>query len=362
MSSRYLISIFGILFMLKVSAQDNIYQQYDIYRNPIRVFLNLFSLTATTGYGATNYKHDLSGVFFLQDENGQYIFSNNENPLNTTFTGYANWLNSPEIGVVSTLENPFVVPFEGISNPVFNPALVDSTFLTNTDTTSLGFEGVNHSIPIHVSLHFNLKKFRIGGGFSYEKQFSRSLEPTNYSSEVRAYEPNYNSTRFTRWYGLAGYNFYSWWWNDFVAELNVGKINSGPQFNSAAITRGLYYNIGISIENNWSEYFRVIVKPSFDIKSYDIALPDGSSIQHKQNTFFLQVGVSLNFPDIRRSPMKNDHTQLKHVYTDPKTGRREEVRGQNIFNRQNPKIGENQRTLKRHMPSRKNRVKSKKKN
>ncbi len=360
---RYVLALLGVLSFAASVAQDNIYQQYNIYRNPARVVMNMFSITVTTGYGATFYAHDLDGVFFFQNADGQYIFNNNIENLGSSFLGYSDWLNNPQIGLETSLENPFDIPFDYLANPVYNPALGDQTFLVNTDTANFGFEGTSHGIPINAMLHYNFKKFRIGGGYSYERQFVRPMQPTNFSSQVRDYQPNFKSTRFTRLYGMVGYNFYSWWWYDFVAELNIGRIRSGPnQFSRGAITQGLYYNFGISIENNWSEYFRIIVKPSIDFKNYTLTVPDGATVNHRNPTFFVQFGVSINIPDIRRSPMGNDHTQLKHVYTDPKTGRREEVRGQPIYKRQNPKIGENHRRPNQHMPSRKNRVKSKKRN
>lgn len=357
---RYGLILFLIVTSLHISAQESIYQKYDIYRNPIRVILNQFSISATSGYGSTFYSHDLSGVYFYQDASSQFIFNNNIENLSSTFAGYSDWLNDPQLGFETSIENPFDIPFDYLANPVYNPDLQDPTFLLNTDTSALRFEGIGRGIPINLSLHYNYQKFRIGFGYSYEKQFISAFEPTHFIDQIRDYQPNFKSTRYTRLYGMLGYNFYSWWWYDFVAEVNIGRIKSGPQFNRGAISRGLYYNLGVSIENNLSEYFRLIIKPSLDIKSYTLNLPDGASVLHKQPTFFVQVGISINIPDIRRSPMGNDHTQLKHVYTNPATGMREEVRGQPIHKRQNPKVGENHRRPNQHMPSRKNRVKSKK--
>ncbi len=360
---RYCIVTFALVCSTGVLAQESIYQKYDIYRNPTRVILNQISITATTGYGATFYSHDLSGVYFYQDAQNQFIFNNNIENLGSTFTGFTDWLNDPQQGFETSIDNPFEVPYDYLPNPVNNPLLGDQTFLVNTDTVDFGFEGTSHGIPINLMLHYEYLDFRVGLGYSYERQFVRALSPTNFGDQVRDYEPNFKSTRFTRLYGMLGYKFYSWWWYDFVAELNIGRINQGPnQFNRGAISKGLYYNFGVSIENNWSEYFRLIVRPSIDFKSYTVNIPDGASVRHRQPTFFVQFGVSINIPDIRRSPMASDHTQLKHVYTDPRTGRREEVRGQPITKRQNPKIGENHRRPNQHMPSRKNRVKSKKRN
>ena len=312
------------------------------------MFLNKFSITFTTGYSSTNYNHNFSGVYFFQDTQNQFIFSNEETALGSTFQGFSDWLNDPQVGVETTLENPFDVPFDFLLNPVNNPLLGDQQFLVDTDTASLGFESTNGGIPIQLNLHYTFGDFRIGGGYMIEKQFIKEMQPTAFIGEVRPYVPNFKSTTNKRLYGLVGYRFYQFWSYDFVAEVSVGKFTAGKQFNTAAINRGLFTNIGVSIENNWSEYFRVIIRPSYEIKKYTINLPDGASVAHQNNSFMLQFGISINIPDIPRSPMTSDHIQLKHVYTDPQTGRLMEVRGQPIWKRQNPKVGENHRRLWRY--------------
>lgn len=354
--TRYgLLCLMSLLALQSVAQEDNIYQKYDIYRNPARVIMNKFSITATTGFGITNYNHKLEGVYFYQDAQNQFIFSNNIENLGSNFSGYTDWLNDPQLGFQTSLENPFDTPFDYVSSPVNNPALGDQTFLVDTDTTDFGFRGGGRGIPITLAIHYNYKQFRIGLGYSYEFHFLRRLEPTSYYNQVRNYEPNVKRTRYSRLFGMVGYRFYQFWRYDFVAELQFGRITAGKQFNRGLIRRGVYTNLGISIENNWSEYFRVIIRPSVDFKSYTINIPDGSTVRHKYPTFFIQAGISINIPDIPRSPMKSDHVQLKHVYTDPQTGRRMEVRGQPIWKRQNPKVGENHRRLWRY--KRKNRKK-----
>ncbi|MEP0985122.1 hypothetical protein [Ekhidna sp.] len=344
---RYGICAALILISIQGLTQD-IYQKYDIYRNPLRVLLNKFSITATTGMTFTQYSHQLEGVYFYQNAQNQFIFSNTIENLGSSFSGYTDWLNDPQLGFETSLEDPFDVPFGYLGNPVGNPQLGDQTFLIDTDTTNFGFKGVSRGVPINLMVHYEFEDFRIGAGYSYELHYLREMAPTAYGGQVRNYQPNIKRTRYSRLYGMVGYKFYQFWSYDFVAELQVGRIRSGKQFNSGAISRGLYTNFGISIENNWSEYFRVIIRPSVDFKSYRISIPDGSTVSYKYPTFFIQAGISINIPEIPRSPMKSDHVQLKHVYTNPVTGKRMEVRGQPIHKRQNPKVGENHRKLWRY--------------
>lgn len=392
MSKKNLRIIIGALLVglssTVAKAQEDIYKKYDIQRNPLRVFLNKFSFSLTTGYSHTYYSHTLEDVYFFQNQTGQYIFNNDAESLLTNVNAYAHWLNDPSLQLSAPID--YSLPFDGVPYQYFpdpvnplNPliyALLSSSastpadptgpitlrpaaapyLLVNTETQPLGFQGQFSGIPVTLQLHFNWWRLRIGGGYTYEIQFSRPLQPTYLQGSIRPYEPNFNRTRTTRWYGMLGYTFLKWWRYDFVAEVNYGRLKTGPQFNPAAISRNNHFNVGVSIEYNLSEYVRIIARPSWDIKSYQVRVNETLTIRHRNPTLYLQGGLSISIPEIPRSPMKSDHTQLKHVYTNPKNGKRKEVRGQSIWKRQNPKAGENHRRLNQHLPSRKNKVKAKK--
>ncbi len=331
---------------LTAVSQEDIYSKYDIYRNPFRVALNKISWTVTTGYGATFMNHDLDGYYYYQDAFNQFISPVTSEQLpEDNFSGYENWLNDPNFIEGVVLRDPFQVPYDRLQDPVNNPLLQSQQFFLSTDTAELGYKGVFSSIPILISAHYNYEKFRVGFGWSYQQQFTTRLKPTNFKEQVRAYEPDFKSTGYSRIFGILGYEFYEFWWHSFVAELQIGSMSYGNAF--PLNDPGLFFSVGISIEQNLSEYFRVIVKPSYDIKNYVLPIPDGPSITHNHNTFFIQAGISINIPDIPRSPMKSDHVQLKHVIAAP-NGTLMEVRGQPIWKRQNPKVGENHRKLWRY--------------
>lgn len=334
-----------ILFLLAgvcaIGQSQDIYQKYDIYRSPIRVFLNRFSWTLTTGYGKTYYKHDLQGYYFLQDADGQYILPNDPELTGNAYQGYVDWFNDP---------GQLITPLD-----VTDPSV---QFFANSDTAAIGFRGISHGIPITAQLHYNfLEKFRVGIGYSWEKQYINALEPTTYRDIIRPYQPNIKSTRYSRLFATAGYQFYEYYDHLFVAELQFGRIRSGPnEFNRAAVTQTTFLNFGVSMEKELSEYLRIILKPSVDIKNYKVSIPGGTDIRHGHPTLFLQVGVSINIPEIPRSPISNDHVQVKHVITDPKSGRLIEVRGQPITKWQNPKVGQNHRKLWRYKNKNKKKV------
>ncbi len=336
-----------MILLTLFSAISQCYGQDDgIYRSPVRKVLNSFSINLSTGYAITRYYHQPSGYHLVQTPAFLALIPDTqEPPTNLSFTGTRNWFNNPMLIDTLMSNRLFEVPFSRLPNPVDNPLLQNQTRIVNVDTADLNYVGYGHGIPVQLTLHYNIDAFRIGGGVIYEKHWLKQLKPSVYEDILRPYIPDFKTINNWRYIGYVGYKFLDYWRYSFVGELQMGVVNSGPAFSSPAIQKGIMTNFGVSIEDNWSEYFRITVRPSIDIKNYIVNMPDGPPIKNRYNTFQLQIGFSFNYPEIPRSPMKADHVQLKHVITDPKTGRRMEVRGQPFWKRQNPKIGENHRKL-----------------
>jgi hypothetical protein len=349
--SKRLTFLFLILICANwVGAQNqDIYEKYDIYRSPFKVFINKFSWTLTSGYGLTNFKHDLAGYYFYQDATTQLILRN-DLEIPAVFQGYGNWLSEPIAGNPVIIQDIFEVPYQYLPNPVGNPDLNSDQYFVDADSIDLSFASKSSTIPLLLSVHYNIRDWRIGFGFQYEKILMEPLEPSFNETVIRNYQPGFKSTRYTKWFGMAGYKFHEYWDYTFVAELQVGAANLGPEINTSAIGIGqkLFVNFGVNIEHNLSEYFRVVIRPSYDFKRYTINIPDGTDIKHNNSAWMIQGGLSVNIPEIPRSKQKSDHVQLKHVMTDPSTGRLIEVRGQPIWKKQNPKVGENHRKLWRY--------------
>ncbi|MEL7145019.1 MAG: hypothetical protein AAFO69_01520, partial [Bacteroidota bacterium] len=332
-----------LLFSGNLSAQ----QQTSVYRSPVRAFCNKFSINLATGYGVTRYSHNLQGYNLIQLNDQLFITEDLGESLPDRVNGISNWLNNPVLTSGLDIRRAFDVPDPRLDNPVNNP-LLSAARVFNGDSLDLRYVGIGHDVPINFSIHFNAFKFRIGAGIQFEKQWIRPLKPSVLEDEIIAYRPNFKTNTSFRYYGMIGYQFYEWWDLTFAGELQIGQISVGNNFNESLITRGLVTNIGVVIEDNWSEYFRVTLKPGIDIKNYTINLPEGPPIRHSHPAFYLQIGVSFTFPEIPRSPIPNDHIQLKHIITHPRTGKRMEVRGQPFWKKQNPKIGENHRKTLRN--------------
>lgn len=335
-----------MLIAIPAFAQEYPINPDEIYRSPTRKILNMFSFTVTTGYNSTNYNHNLSGFWLLQTDTAQYIIDNTGEDLGLTYDIYQDWFNNPFLAQALSQVDSFDVPFNPILNPVNNPALLSNGQVFNADSLGLGFKGIGWSIPLNLSMRFNYEKFRIGFGITMEYHKVKELKPTVDGLGIRSYQPNFSNAFLFSYYGQIGYRFYDFWDYSFAAELNIGKNNMGSNWNAGSMNQGMFINFGISFEKNLSEYARIIFKPSYDFKSYTMNIPGlDKGIRHNNTAFNFHVGISITIPEIPRSPIKSDHVQLKHVITDPATGRIMEVRGQSIWKKQNPKVGENHRQL-----------------
>lgn len=334
------------VFSLGLFAQEYKVDVDQIYRPPVRKVLNMFSFTLSTGYNHTTYKHSLSGFYLLQNDASQFLALKEGTILTDEIQVYSDWFNQPTARGVIEVEDRYDVPYAPLDAPVLNPLLKDELVIYDTDSLGLQYKGVGWGVPLNLGLRFNYKGFRIGGGLNVEFHRMRELKPSVEGLGIRNYTPNFKGAILFSYYGQVGYKFLDFWDYSFAGEVEFGKNKMGKHFDAGSISQGIYVNLGVSIEKNLSEYFRVIVKPSFDFKSYNMAVAgSGSSIQHKNNAFKINFGVSITIPEIPRSPMKSDHIQLKHVLLDAKTQRYYEVRGQPFWKVQNPKVGQNYRKL-----------------
>jgi len=285
----------------------------------VRAFLNKFSLNTSLGYGRTFYKHVVNADVLETPEKlimlGEYTLSGS----NINYTGVVDWLNAPSEVTGST-----------------TVGLGTENHILSTDSSENKYRGSGYNIPLSVSLHIDIDRFRIGGGIIYELHSVKGLDPVNQGSYP--YVPNFNSTFMFRYFFTLGgkvYHIKGW---DYNVDIQIGKVKYGSQYDKSALQNGLYFNLGIPIEYELSEYFWIVIRPSFDIKSYTMALPQGdvsdAGIQHNQPAFYLNFGVRMKLPEVKRCPVKACRTQLKHVHG----GR--EFRGQPFYKKQNPKIGE----------------------
>jgi hypothetical protein len=211
--------------------------------------------------------------------------------------------------------------------------------MASSDTTELGFKSKAFNIPIKATLHVELfERYRIGGGYSFEYVNMGSFKPTNYGSSISSFSPDFSSFFLKKYFGMLGASVYRYEDYLLVVDANIGGYSLGKNFDKSVIKKGMFFNLGVAVEREMSEYFRLFVRPSYEIKSYTVNIPEtGESIKHKFNAFYFNIGATYRFPELRRCPFKTCRAQINHAH-----GNREyRSRVHPIYKKQNPHYGEN---------------------
>lgn len=285
-------------------------------RSLFRVFLNQFTWSLSSGYGASFYGTTPENATLAQYNDQLYL-----SPGGGSY--YNNWLNAPVPATIST---------------------VDSLTLSTNDA-EVKLRGIGTSVPFNFSVHFDITRFRIGAGISAEYHKLPLMRPNLQSSSLGSFQSEKSASFFTRWYAMFGGKLYQFGDFHYYVDFNVGSMGYGAAFDKSLMQKGLFFNLGAPIEYEMSEYFRLFVRPTLEFKNYTINLGDNYPLNVSQPAFYLQLGIRYNIPDTPRCPIKSCNTQLKHQHKH--LGSRE-YRGQPFYKRQNPKIGQNYQKLHRY--------------
>jgi hypothetical protein len=282
-------------------------------RPGLRRILSKFTFGLSTGFARTNFKHEISGFSIRQPAQGSpMIFQ----PSSTN--GYSNWFNR-------------------VTSEVLPPG---STI--PTDEEQIEFKSKAFHIPLKATLHFEFQRFRIGGGYSFEYTNIGEFVPQSHQDEIGNFTHDASSFFLKKYFGLLGASVYRYEEYLLVVDANIGGYKMGKKFDRSLMDKSLFFNIGVSVEREMSEYFRLFVRPSYDFKSFSMNIPEtGNSIKHRFNSFYINVGATYRIPELRRCFLRECRAQLNHAH-----GNREyRSRVHPIYKKQNPHYGENYPTL-----------------
>jgi hypothetical protein len=283
----------------------------------LRLLLSKLNFSLSTGYGKSFLKHELTGFGIVQQPGSGPMIFNGTNAA----ARYSNWFNTVSAD---------------------SGSVAGGSFLVNSDTAKIGFKSGAFSIPLKATAHIEFDRYRIGGGYSYEYTHIGDFKPISYGGDINSFSPQANNFFMRKYFGMLGAMVYRYYEYAIVVDANIGGYKLGGDFNQGIIKRGVYYNLGVTGEREFSEYFKVFIRPSYELKKYKMSIPEtGQSITHHFNAFYINVGATYRLPDIRRCFLKNCHAQINHAHGNKEYRSRRHA----IWKKQNPHYGENYPTL-----------------
>ena len=277
--------------------------------------LSFLHISFSTGYGSTTFKHEFQNLAIFQPAAGgnPIVYD----PITPT-VGFTNWFNKGETAPIT-----------------INPG----DFTVSSEDSDIGFKSKSFNIPLKLTLHAEfLKRFRAGIGYSFEFTKVKDFEPTSFGNDINNYSPEVSSFFLKKYFVLLGASVYRY--NEYLLTIdaNIGGYGLGKDFDKDQIKRGVFINLGATVEREMSEYFRLFVRPSYEIKSFDLSIPTTDhTIKHKMNAFYINIGATYRIPELRRCFHKQCKAQINHAH-----GNKEyRSRVHPIWKKQNPHTGEN---------------------
>lgn len=321
-----------IIFLFAITASTVLYGQVDsvssdeppeaqLYRKyskdeikssatGFRKFISKFSFGFSLGYGVDIYKNPLDDFTVTSTNSGPYIGSSSDNQ----FGNVGLWMTTPD------------------------SAASGGTETVAGDTADLKYRGVGSAIPMSLTLHYNWKRLRLGLGADLGLHFFPDMRPKFSDDDIWLYEPEKKSSFYKRFYISGEYAFKEFLDYTWAASLRVGLLNRGKIIDKDYAKGKFFVNVGFNIERNLSEYFKVILRPQIDFKSYKMAI-NGNNIRVNQHGLYATIGISYRIPELKKSPMKADHVQINHILN----GVEYRSNRHPFFKYQNPNYGQNHR-------------------
>jgi hypothetical protein len=174
-----------VFFFLGIIS--NALAQIDLERKrfedyPIRYILNKFSVNLSTGYGRTFYSHELDNFAYIRNAQGSFIIDNEADlqgsvPVN----GYSNWFTGVTPAIINLDESLQTLPFRPIDNPINNPLLQNDYDIVTSDSVPIAMRGIGNNIPVTLSIYYNLRRLRLGGGLTANFHTLRDPAPKEFS-------------------------------------------------------------------------------------------------------------------------------------------------------------------------------------
>jgi hypothetical protein len=319
-------------------------KEKDLMVSPVRKMLNKFNLQLEKGYGYFSYKNELTDVSVVRNPRGDLLYIvplGQEAQSDGPFNAYTNWFNDLTPADVFRID--------------------DDSQIVRTDTTSFIYEnnGRLNPLTLRVTYSFNrvdkqrLKTtgdrvmsdeefLRIGAGISTGAlKFRNAVHTQEVDLRVGNFVLPQTKISTSKMFGSVSYNAYKF--VDFTVWVDVtGGVwkTKSSDLNQELVTYDPFFNVGVMLESTISKYFKLYIRPSFEMRKYSLA-DEFITTTHSFSIFSIDFGALIKYPTYPRNKHGANRVQMEHVFN----GRI--YRGRSIFQPQNPRTGKFGQTRKK---------------
>lgn len=311
--------------------------------SPMREMLNKFNLQLDKGYGFFLYQNELTDVSVVRNPRGDqlYIVPIGEESTSGPYNAYSNWFND--------------------LTPVNVYRIDDDSQIVRTDTASVIYKNSGRINPLTLRLSFTFNKvdklrlkttgervmsdkefLRVGLGVSTGAlKFTNTVNYQEVDDRLKYFNVPQTKISTTKLFGSLTYNAYTFMDFSFLVDVSGGiwKTKSS-HLNQDLVTYDPFFNVGFIMEKKVSKYFKLYLRPSFEIRKYNLA-NEFISTSHSLSLFTVDIGALIKYPTYPRNRHGANRVQMEHVFNG------KIYRGRSIFQPQNPRTGQFGQTKKK---------------
>lgn len=304
--------------------------------SPIRKTLNQFNFNIEKSYGYFSYQNPMENVSVIRNPSNNLLYIvplGQESSVQPT-VAYSNWFNRFTEVNINRID--------------------DDSQIVRTDTTDFVYRNSGRLNPLTLRLSFSLKKLdrghfertgekrrldedllRVGAGIGWGAiKFRHPSSEQDVDPILRRYTLPTTKISTTKMFASLTYNFYSLGDFSMLADVYGGVWKMKETLvNTDNVNYDPFFNVGIMFQTKFSKYFKGYIRPSVEMRSYNIA-NEQLTIQHQFTTFSIDLGLLLKYPTYPRNKYAAHMVQMEHVFNGKM------YRGRPFYKRQNPRYGQ----------------------
>ncbi|MGW8123184.1 hypothetical protein ACV07N_11045 [Roseivirga echinicomitans] len=304
--------------------------------SPMRVILNKFNLQLEKGYGFFLYQNELTDVSVVRNPRGDqlYLVPLGQEATSGPYNAYSNWFNN-------------LTPID-----IFR--IDDDAQIVRTDTAAVIYKNSGRINPLTLRLSFSFNKvdklrlkttgervrsdqelLRVGVGISKGAfKFKNTVNYQEVDDRLGSFNLPQTKISTTKLFGSLTYNAYTFMDFSFMVDASGGVWKTkSSDLNQDLVTYDPFFNIGFILEKKVSKYFKLYLRPSFEMRKYSLT-DEFMSTSHALSLFTIDIGALIKYPTYPRNKHGANRVQMEHVFEG------KIYRGRSIFQPQNPRTGQ----------------------
>jgi len=293
-------TILGLLILLSIPSIS-----YGKSPSKLRKFLNPIHFSFSMGYGRTYYNNQTVNIAVYERDGNLYLYNPSDNQVSYLIRWFGN----------------SYVRMKAYEDPDFLELLSNAN---NNLPRYVTFDGFGNTLPFTFSGHIDiLRKFRLELGGALYLNFIKTLRPDDKHKDLIDYNDPKGLHYTVKIYVMPSFKLLE---NSAYTLLINAQAGFNFSYGNVIKDVGAIHNmlfpvpagIGITLEKHISEYFSVFGRILYEHHTANdrFGATSSNGLLLSQQSVFLQIGLTINCPEIPICPYPDCNVAVKHKHLD----------------------------------------------